>query len=272
MSGVVTCNFQDINFKYYSKCDDGHVEYFYYGLNYMEKNDLSLFLSLAKHSTTILDIGANTGLFSVLSSISNKNAGIHAIEPYESNANRLIKNVELNLCKNISIHRVAMGEKEGEIQFVFPADGRISEVSSVNENFSSQVYKELTWVNRNVSITTLDNFRKKNNLRIDLIKCDVETHEIAVFEGAKQTIREDRPTILFECYFSDDAKTYFDNLLLENNYFMYLPVENGLVHLREGLVPNLDGLNYLITPVKPLRSFISYKELNNLWKEVLCRH
>src|SRR5882672_4782074 len=67
--GVTDCEFKGVKFKMYNQCDDGLVYYFYYQVTYEEEADLSLFAELSKSSTLAIDIGANTGLFSIVSSI-----------------------------------------------------------------------------------------------------------------------------------------------------------------------------------------------------------
>jgi hypothetical protein len=52
-----------------------------------------------------------------------------------------------------------------------------------------------------VPVTTLDEYLAGTNKplrRIDLIKCDVEGHELEVFRGAERTLRKHRPILLFE--------------------------------------------------------------------------
>jgi hypothetical protein len=49
-------------------------------------------------------------------------------------------------------------------------------------------------------VTTVDRCVATNALaRVDFIKCDVEGHERDVFEGAADTLKTHRPTLLFEC-------------------------------------------------------------------------
>lgn len=44
-----------------------------------------------------------------------------------------------------------------------------------------------------------DYFAARPDVRVALIKCDVEGHEERVFEGAGRILREHRPVLLFEC-------------------------------------------------------------------------
>lgn len=270
-SGVLDCSFEQYKFKYYNECDDGIPLYFYYDLPYSEKADLNLFIELSKKSETIVDIGANTGLFSVLASVVNPKSTIHAVEPYGINAERMSVNLGLNAAKNVTVHEIALGEEEGTIQLAIPDNKSITDVSSVNGTFSQSIYPDIVWSSQTVTIKSLDQFVRENKLRIDLMKCDVETFEMAVFKGAKGVLETDKPTIIFECFLDEERKLFFNNILTTYNYYVYLILEQGVVYMQEGFADASFGLNYLITPVKPSQTFISYKNVEDLWKNLLLR-
>ena len=48
-------------------------------------------------------------------------------------------------------------------------------------------------------VTTLDDFFAGRSLQPNFLKIDVEGHELAVLQGARQTLKKHRPTILVEC-------------------------------------------------------------------------
>jgi FkbM family methyltransferase len=271
LAGVVDCEFDGVTFKYYNECDDGLPSYFYYEVPYREKADLRLFMELSKKSATIVDIGANTGLFSVLASRVNPKVKIVSIEPYSVNAKRLRKNVALNEATNVTICELALGERDGEIQMTVPKNGAVTDVSSMDGSFSKRKYPELEWSSQTVKMLTLDHLAEEKKLKIDLIKCDVETFEIPVFKGADKVFKEDKPTIIFECFLDDERMLFFNAILSSYNYYMYLMMEEGVVYIKEGFGNVSNGLNFLLTPVKPVKTFISYKDKGELAKALLLR-
>ena len=268
-SGIIDCNFGKYKFKYFNKCDDWLAHYFYYGLPYHEKADLNLFIELSKKSETIVDIGANTVLFSVLASKANSRSKIYSIEPYSANADRMKINLSLNSAQNVSVHEFAIGEYDGEILIAIPKNGSVTDVSSVNVEFSKSVYPDIQWDYVLVKVKTLDNFAGESKIHINLIKCDVESFEMSVFKGADKTLSQDKPTILFECFLDEERKLFFNDILVKYNYYVYLILEQGVVYIKEGFISSSYGLNYLVTPVKPTRTFISYLDTEELWKELL---
>jgi FkbM family methyltransferase len=245
-----------------NNCDDGLVQYFYYGNKYHEDADLKLFMTLSKKSNCIFDIGANTGLFSILSSKTNSHSKIFAFEPYSVNASRMKINLQLNNINNVMVVEEAIGNEIGEINITTPYNKSITDVASANHEFSKSIYKEVEWEITKVPSNTLDNFSKSIPAYIDLIKCDVESFEIEVFNGMKNVLNKSRPTIIFECFLDENRKNYFNQILDDYNYFLYLILEQGIVYCKEGFKDANFSLNYLISPVKPVSSFISYADQN----------
>ena len=70
---------------------------------------------------TLIDAGANIGIFTVISSILVGNTGrVLAVEPDPENLNILKKNIELNDLKNIEIINKALYNESGKrIEFYF---------------------------------------------------------------------------------------------------------------------------------------------------------
>ena len=184
------------------------------------------------------------------------------IPPYIINYNRLVKNLKLNDIKNVEALNIAMGENRGKVNFSIPESDAISDVTSVNGEFSKHIYPELKWKEVPVDVSTIDELSIKINRRINLIKCDVETYEMSVFKGALKTLKNDKPTILFESFLDEERKLFFNNILQENGYYVYLVLKDGIVRLENGFNTNETGLNYLIAPKKSSETFISFNRLN----------
>lgn len=270
--GKTDCTFNGTRFFLYNKCDDGLVNYFHYGFKYHEEGDISLFTQLAVFCNTVIDVGANTGVYSILTSLKNGKANIIAFEPHTSNFERLKKNLSINNCKNVKCEMIALGEANGEIAFTVPDDNRITDVASVVGDFSKNEIKTIKWKQVITKINTLDFYRRENSLKIDLIKCDVESYETSFFKGLEETIREDRPVILFESFMSDEKIKYFNNIVARHNYTVYLVFDKAIVHLKEGFVINSLGVNFLITPLPPPKTVIPINEINTYIDSLLLRN
>ncbi|KKM95531.1 hypothetical protein LCGC14_1187320, partial [marine sediment metagenome] len=51
-----------------------------------------------------------------------------------------------------------------------------------------------------VESTTIDSYVKERNLKVGLIKLDIEGHGLKALEGAKNTIKKYKPMLLISIY------------------------------------------------------------------------
>ena len=86
-------------------------------INQYEPCESSIIISLEPHISTMLDIGANIGWYSLLVSSINKAASIHAFEPIPSTFKRLTHNCLLNNATSISLHNFGFSSKPGTFPF-----------------------------------------------------------------------------------------------------------------------------------------------------------
>ena len=94
---------------------------FWHGLDGFEPETIRPFFGLAAASRTVLDIGANSGVYSLVAALANPDATVVAFEPVTLIADFLRRNVELNRLENVRVEQVALGDSEGEIEFYVPA-------------------------------------------------------------------------------------------------------------------------------------------------------
>ena len=165
---------------------------------------------------TFVDIGANSGYFSLLvSSILGTAGKIFAIEPTPSTYERMVKNIQYNNFKNIKPYNVALSEKSGfSYIFVDPvSDGS----NSLVENQNRRKYK--------VTLSTLDDIMLPS--LPDLVKIDVEGFEYEVLKGASKTILENEKVRLIieqNRHWLRVRKQGYDNvinLLRENGFKIF---------------------------------------------------
>ena len=149
---------------------------------------------------TILDVGANVGLFSLAYASIFKGAKIHCFEPVPFIYNFLKQNLESNpnLSGSIHPHSFGMSNCEERKQLSIPAaqqHDRYSDQSDIRlysvlgqgeEKFDAQ-------------FITLDQWANDYQIRsLDFIKIDVEGYEYSVLQGAMDTLRSFRPILMFE--------------------------------------------------------------------------
>lgn len=267
VSGTMSVKYEDVNFKVYNKCDDGFVNFFYYETGYHESNVLTITDAFAKKSDLILDIGANTGIDSIIIAKKNPALKIIAIEPFKPNYERLEKNISLNSVENIEVRKIALGDSVSEINFFVPSDGRITDVSSAVEGLGEKVYgDEIKWEKAIVKQTTLDELHREIG-PVKFFKCDVESYELNVFKGAEVFFRERRPSFILEICFSDEKVAYFNEFARRFNYTIYFLGEEGLIKLDELYIFDWRG-DFLFTQFNARHNFIPSKDLTQFVNDI----
>jgi FkbM family methyltransferase len=138
-----------------------------------------------KPGDVFIDIGANSGLYTLLASEAVGNEGmVYAFEPSPIPFTRLKENVSLYGHNNIECIESALSDHEGEMKLNISGDGY-----SAWDTFASETRTGQTDT-RKVQVTTLDKFVLDKNLidKITMMKIDVEGWETYVLSGGLNTL------------------------------------------------------------------------------------
>ena len=152
--------------------------------------------NIIKPEMTVLDIGANIGYYSLmmLELMGNKGKLI-AVEPSPSNIEILRKNLLLNKYNDIEVHNAAISDENSTKKFF------LSKMSNLNTlNYTEKKSLNLTGETINVKTLTVPQIMEGRNL--DLIRMDVEGHEVEVLNGLIPNIGVNNlyPSIIFETH------------------------------------------------------------------------
>ncbi|HCS19762.1 MAG TPA: methyltransferase [Bacteroidetes bacterium] len=184
-----------------------------------ENKSLELWKKLAGISHVIFDVGANTGVFSLVAKCVNKEAEIYGFEPIERIYAKYESNCQIN---NYPIHceKLALSNITGtSIIYDQPVENLYS--ATLNKTFAVQ--NHLVSSSKPVEIQTkrLDDYiLEKGITKIDLMKVDVEMHEPEVLEGMGDYLVKFRPTLLIEVL-SDDIARKLEVRLMNLEYLFY---------------------------------------------------
>lgn len=138
-------------------------------------------------NTTIVDIGANIGYYVCMEAIYNNNR-VYAIEPVPDNITILKDNIRLNNYKNIVVFPYAIGSSNGYTTMVIPDKKNLSFIPHSNPQGVHHV--DLGKLPRiRVPIMTLDTFCKEQGVVPDIVRMDVEGHELHIVRGMKDTLK-----------------------------------------------------------------------------------
>src|SRR4030067_3699315 len=162
------------------------------GIDAFEGNTIRFFIELLNYADTFFDIGANTGLYSLIAAKGNPRRMIYAIEPVPRVFDCLRKNIELNKLRNIRINPYAITNYDGEITLYVP-------MSAIPTDASTLKGFRKTTENISVPAKTIDSLVRQDEIpKVDLIKIDTEGTEHMVLEGAKKILIRDEPIIICE--------------------------------------------------------------------------
>lgn len=233
------------------KFDSGHFlikhygfqlenEIFWKGLtNGWEKISLGLWIELSKNSSVILDIGANTGIYSLVSKSVNPTAQVFAFEPVKRVFEKLCANNHLNSF-DIKSFEIAASNQDGEAVIYDTPTPHVYSVA-VNKNISGL---ENT-ITTKIKTQKLSSFIKQEKLNhIDLIKIDVETHEPEVLEGMEEYLKLFKPSLLIEVL-SDEVGAKIEEQLKHLDY-LYFTIDEINRPLRVDKIEKSRFYNYLI--------------------------
>lgn len=168
------------------------------GFEYMT---LKIYQNLLKNNFTVLDIGANIGLFSIIGS--NKvgaNGKIYAFEPIQKTFETLKQNLELNDIKNVVSFCLALSNRVGKVSFSIPKDIKNVETGDAFNAMDIEIINNPS-ANNQADCTQIDLFLKEEKIdKVDLIKIDIEGAELLCFQGAKELLGSSNPPIIImEC-------------------------------------------------------------------------
>jgi FkbM family methyltransferase len=162
---------------------------------------------LIKDGDTVIDAGANIGIFAIKVSHDFPHAKIYSFEPSRETFAVLRDNTKPY--PNVVSVNQGLGDSESE-----KAMSR-HVTSSVGSRMDDSAMGKLprNAAPETVSITTLDAYAAKENLQVDFVKIDTEGYEAKILVGATETIRSCKPTIVMSAYHTADDKETLPDLL-----------------------------------------------------------
>jgi FkbM family methyltransferase len=182
----------------------------------------------------VFDVGANVGQYSILlNDVFGNRARIYSFEPSMLTFEKLKSNTS-NLT-NIYIQNFGFGEKYTK-SILFSNDNESSLASLYKRNLNH--FNITMNINEEIDLKTIDGFCYENEIqRINLLKLDIEGHEISSLNGASRIINSGNiDFIQFEfggC--NIDSKTYFQDFyyMLNDKYKIYRIVKDGLFEINQ---------------------------------------
>jgi len=147
------------------------------------------FEKIITEDMAIIDIGANIGYYALLESQLASKGQVYAIEPVPENFNLLLKNIELNGCRNISTYNFAIGNVNGFLDMYVYDKCNWSSFTRIPDEKIVDIIQ--------VPIMTLDTFIESHvSAHPCFIRMDVEGFEYEILKGSQNTLRSAGPLII----------------------------------------------------------------------------
>jgi FkbM family methyltransferase len=206
------------------KGEHGIIGNIYTGLH--EFADMGFLLHFLRQDDLFVDIGANSGSYSLLATAAIGARGI-AIEPVHATFSRLVANNRLNnLGARLQCLNIALGDTNGTIKFTSDYD-TVNHVVANDEIISCCI---------DVPVSRLDDILQDNTPA--LIKIDVEGFETPVVNGADATLRKNSlKALILELNGSGDRYHYDERKILQSlldygfHTYTYDPLTRKLIKL-----------------------------------------
>jgi FkbM family methyltransferase len=160
------------------------------------QSELRILSHLLSSGDTFIDIGANHGSFSIAASkLVGEKGRIIAVEPQPHLAKIVEKSLSINASCNFQVFPVAVGNIEGEAEFLIPH----------GTSGSAGIFAEHSGTDRfNAIVVPIKRFDElvewQEFLGRTLIKLDIEGSESAFLLGANRMINALKPTLIIEIH------------------------------------------------------------------------
>jgi FkbM family methyltransferase len=161
--------------------------------NGWEKESMKLWSQLCKNSECVFDIGAHVGLYSLVAKTISPSSNVYAFEPVGRIYNKLLTNCNLN--KFDILHEcIAISNKDGFAHIKDTNGEALSLDCSLNYN---EQYDNKDLIE--IQTKTLKSLIEEYNIaKIDLMKIDVEGHEVSLLQGMGKYLQIMKPTMIIE--------------------------------------------------------------------------
>ncbi len=197
----VVMKIDGVRYKYFKS----NVSYFTYEIPNLHHGDVNEIKRFSKEGSVVVDIGANIGTvcMPVAKHVGVKGK-VYAIEAHPKTFSYLQENIKLNKLENISAFNIAIGEKNGLVEF---SDSDLDDINVV----SKKIEKENGEINYSQEKKVLVPMMRLDDLlsdldKIDVLKIDVEGYEKFILENATETLKKTK--VVYAEYYEDNTKNF----------------------------------------------------------------
>lgn len=161
-----------------------HIAIAFYDIVGFENAETEIFERYVRKGDVVVDLGANVGYYTLIAAkIVGDKGKVYAFEPEAMNLSFIKKSVEINGYKNVVCEKKAISDKDGKIKlFVNKYQPGVHNIIGVGNGRDCV----------EVDTVRLDTYFRDKNVKIDVIKIDIEGAEGIAFEGMKDVLNSNK--------------------------------------------------------------------------------
>ena len=222
---------------------------FWLGLDGFEPETSRTLRFFFERAATFIDVGANCGLYSVLSALWNPDLEVVAFEPVPSIFDGLKKNILLNQLEGrVRCENMALSGESGRATLFLPRSETL-DIESTGTLVSDSWQSRKGSPRIEVETVRFDEYEARHPMHVDVVKIDVEDFEADVLEGMRGIICRDRPFIVCEILPRPHGNQRTQEIVAALNYQPYWITSAGYIK-----VPRFDFgrgkfTDFLLSPV-----------------------
>lgn len=209
-------------------------ELFWNGIfNSWEQDTGWLWTALCPDCETVLDVGANSGIYSLVAKALSPDAQVYAFEPSRNMFQKLKRNNQLN-AYDIVCEQIALSNQNGKQIFYDTPEANPTSASLSPKQLKESSAFHGKIMEYEVQTETLDTYIQREGIsKIDLIKIDVEQHEPEVISGMTSTLNDLKPVIVIEVLNNAIAQQLNSRIALDQ-YLVFRLTSEGKAIQRKG--------------------------------------
>jgi FkbM family methyltransferase len=150
--------------------------------------ELDAFISATSDRRTLLDVGALHGIFSLVFAANDPARRALAVDPSPAAFAKLLYNIHRNRAENVTAVECALSNKRGILEMHYEWERAVAG-QSADGGTPLRVETE-----------TGDRICERYSFEPDVVKVDVDGHELRVVQGLRATLRRNRPLLFLEVH------------------------------------------------------------------------
>jgi FkbM family methyltransferase len=165
-----------------------------------EKFEVDLFKKAVKKDMVVIDVGAHIGYYALTAARQVGPSGkVFAFEPDPHNYELFQKSILSSGYRNITAVNKAVSNRSGSSKLFINPDS-----SGDRRIFNSADDRNAI----TIDTVALDDFFKENELKVDILKMDIEGAELAAFQGMSRLIKKSPHMKVFSEFYPEALKTF----------------------------------------------------------------